>query len=506
MYAHQIGNQSLLLRNKKYFTPHAFVQGNWAKDVVLTVGGDGRWQEIHVDATPQQQQGAIRLRGPALPGLVNAHSHAFQRAMAGLTEHRTAAAVRPDRTGVALGLVDMSRAADTADDFWSWRERMYQAANRITPQQLEATASLLYTELLRGGYTQVCEFHYLHNDTNGSAYANPAEMSLALVRAAERTGIGLTLLPTLYMRAGFTDGSLRAEQRRFASTPETIMRVVEAVRQFVSANAQTCSNMSVGVAIHSLRAVAPAAITELAAEAHRQGLPVHIHIAEQTQEVADCMAHTRMRPIEWLLTHAPVDAYWNLIHATHANLDELRAIKEQDAAVVICPTTEANLGDGVFDLPGYAALGGAWSIGSDSHVGRSWPEELRLLEYAQRLVLRQRNVAARVFGTQSSAEALFESALAGGTGAAGVSLGGFAVGQRADFVTIDLNATAMLGIPSANALDALVFSSPTSGFDQVVVAGKLVADSRHTGQNFLLEPAPDQIAAEFSAAMRQLWG
>lgn len=491
--------------NKKYFTSHAFVQGNWAKDVLLTAGGNGRWKEIRVDTTAQQQQDAIRLRGPALPGLVNAHSHAFQRAIAGLTERRSAGSVRPDRTGGTLGPVDMSRAADTVDDFWSWRERMYQAANRITPQQLEATASLLYTELLRGGYTQVCEFHYLHNDIDGSAYADPAEMSLALVRAAECTGIGLTLLPTLYMRAGFADGSLRGEQRRFASTPDSIMRVVEAVRQFVSANAQTCSNISVGVAIHSLRAVAPAAIAELAAAADRQGLPVHIHIAEQMQEVADCIAHTGMRPIEWLLTHAPVDAHWNLIHATHANLDELRAIKEQDAAVVICPTTEANLGDGVFDLPGYAALGGTWSIGSDSHVGRSWPEELRLLEYAQRLVLRQRNVAARVMATQSSAEALFESALAGGTRAASVSLGGFAVGQRADFVTIDLNAPAMLGIPSTNALDALVFSSPTSGFDQVVVAGKLVADSRHTGQNFLLEPVSDPIAAEFSAAMRQLW-
>ncbi len=251
-----------------------------------------------------------------------------------------------------------------------------------------------YAELLAGGYTQVCDFHYLHNDVSGVAYADPAEMSLALVRAAQRTGMGLTLLPTLYMRSGFKAAGLREDQRRFASTPESVMRVVEQVQRQTQGDAR----INVGVAVHSLRAAGPAALHELSSAAKEAGLPVHIHIAEQTQEVQDCLEHTGQRPIEWLLNNADVDARWNLVHATHATPAELLGVQGTGAAIVICPATEANLGDGVFDLPAYAAAGGRWSIGSDSHVTRSWPEELRLLEYSQRLTLRQRNIAARVLG------------------------------------------------------------------------------------------------------------
>lgn len=467
----------------KFFAAQAWVQGAWAQDVLLRVAGNGTWQSVQPNATPPEQLGATRLQGPVLPGLVNAHSHAFQRAMAGLTERRS--------TG----------AAHASDDFWSWRDRMYTAANRITPEQLEAIASLLYAELLAGGYTQVCEFHYLHNDIDGAPYANPVEMSLALVRAAQRTGMGLTLLPTLYMRSGFTATGLREDQRRFSSTPDSVMRVVEEIRRHTAGDAR----INAGVAVHSLRAASPAALNELTSAAKEAGLPVHIHIAEQTQEVEDCIAHTGQRPIEWLLNNADVDARWNLVHATHATPAELQAVQGQGASIVICPATEANLGDGVFDLPAYAAAGGRWSVGSDSHVTRSWPEELRLLEYSQRLTLRQRNIAARIAGQESSAAALFDAALAGGRPATGQAQGGIVPGNRADFVTLDLQSPALLGVPADHVLDALVFSSPDAAFDEVFVAGqRVVAKGRASGpaQDAALWP---QLAENFSRAMRELW-
>jgi len=455
---------------KTFFAHQAWVQGAWAKDVLLTVAANGSWHSVQPGATAQEQQGATMLTGPVLPGLVNAHSHAFQRAMAGLTERRSA-------------------GAHASDDFWSWRDRMYSAANRITPQQLEAIAGQLYAELLAGGYTEVCDFHYLHNDVSGAAYADPAEMALALVRAAQRTGIGLTLLPTLYMRSGFKAAGLREDQRRFSSTPEGVMRMVESIQR----QTQDDARINVGVAVHSLRAASPAAMHELTAAAKEAGLPVHIHIAEQTQEVDDCIAHTGQRPIEWLLNNADVDARWNLVHATHATPAELQGVQGKGAAIVICPATEANLGDGVFDLPAYAAAGGKWSIGSDSHVTRSWPEELRLLEYSQRLTLRQRNIAARVLGHEGSAAGLFEAALAGGFPATGQMQAGLAPGHRADFVTLDIESPALLGVPAGYLLDALVFSSPGAAFGEVYVAGEAAAGS------------PRQHTQAFARAMRGLW-
>jgi formimidoylglutamate deiminase len=455
---------------KRFFAPQAWVQGAWAQDVLLTVAGNGVWQSVEPGATAQQQEDATHLPGPVLPGLVNAHSHAFQRAMAGLTERRSA-------------------GAHASDDFWSWRDRMYTAANRITPEQLEAIAGQLYAELLAGGYTQVCDFHYLHNDMSGAPYANPIEMSLALVRAAQRTGIGLTLLPTLYMRSGFKATGLREDQRRFSSTPESVMRMVEDIQRQTRGDAL----INAGVAVHSLRAASPAAIHELTGAAKAAGLPVHIHIAEQTQEVDDCLAHTGQRPIEWLLNNADVDAHWNLVHATHATPAELQGVQGKGASIVICPATEANLGDGVFDLPAYAAAGGKWSIGSDSHVTRSWPEELRLLEYSQRLTLRQRNIAARILGQESSAAGLFDAALAGGFPATGQMQGGLAPGHRADFVTVDMESSALQGIPPSHVLDALVFSSPGTAFGDVFVAGRNVAASS------------PQHTEGFGRAMQALW-
>ncbi len=458
----------------QYFAPLAWVGGQWSRDVLLSVCPDGKWHDVQADAPPAARLEAMHLSGPVIPGLVNAHSHAFQRAIAGLTERRG--------TNVP--------GAGT-DDFWSWRDRMYSAANRITPQQLEAIATQLYGEMLAGGYTQVCEFHYLHNGLDGRPYADPLEMSLALVRAAQRAGIGLTVLPTLYMRSGFGASGLREDQRRFASTPESILRLAEGVRR--EAGPDVLANS--GVALHSLRAVDEGALNEVASAAAHAGMAVHIHIAEQTQEVDDCIARTGQRPIEWLLEHAPVNARWNLVHATHTTRAELQGVRDAGASIVICPTTEANLGDGIFDLPGYAAVQGRWSIGSDSHVTRCAVEELRMLEYSQRLGLRQRNVATHADGRTATAAALFDGAVASGAAATSLKLGGITPGVRADFAVLDAASPALLGVPDDYLLDALVFSSPAARFTDVYVAGRSVA---------VREPDP-LVAEDFARAMKALW-
>ena len=452
---------------RRFFAPHAWVRGTWARDVLLEVDARGHWTSVTENAGGPDRLGAKALAGPVLPGLVNAHGHAFQRAMAGLTE----------------------RSGGEGDDFWSWRDRMYSAANRITPKQLEAVAAFLYAELLQAGYTHVCEFHYLHNDAAGKPYADPLEMSLAIARAARRTGIGLTLLPTLYMRAGFAAAGLRDDQRRFASAPRSVMDIARAVRSGFSDE----ERITAGVAIHSLRAVGKVALKEIADAA--KDVPVHIHIAEQRREVEDCLLEHGQRPLEFLMGQVRVDERWNLVHATQFNGEELTALRGTGASVVICPSTEANLGDGIFELASWMGQSGNWSIGSDSHVTRSWREELRLLEYSQRLQSRTRNVAAAAAVMHSSAAALFEGALLGGSAAAGLPLGGLRAGERADFIVIDRNAIELAGVPDDYLLDASVFSSPESRFAHVFVAGEQVlAGGEWSGYE-----------RGFREAMRDLW-
>jgi formimidoylglutamate deiminase len=450
---------------RRFFAAQAWVAGAWAHDVLLEAGADGLWSRVVVGCSEADRSAAEVLEGPVLPGLVDAHSHAFQRVIAGLTEC----------------------AAPGRDDFWSWRKHMYAAALRIGPEQLETIAAFLYTELLRAGYTQVCEFHYLHNDVHGSPCADPLEMSLALVRAARRTGIGLTLLPTLYMRSGFGAKGLAEDQRRFASTPESVLRIAQHVRQAGSGS----RNITAGIALHSLRAVDEGAFADVVAAARDGRMPVHIHIAEQQLEVDDCIRQHGQRPIEWLLDHVSVDPHWNLVHATCTTREELVRIRELGASIVICPSTEANLGDGAFDLRGWLQIGGRWSIGSDSNVTRSPIEELRLLEYSQRLALGERNVAARAARSESTASVLFNGAVDGGSVAAGQACGGLAVGQRADFCVPDPLSPALVGVPGPRVLDALVFSSPDAAMVRVCVAGRDVD----------LHPAP----GKFAALMRALW-
>ncbi len=484
-----LARKCMATETKRYFAEYAWIKGGWERDVLLSIDANGQWSDVRVDVKSLDKADAIVLAEPVLPGLVNAHSHAFQRAIVGLTERKSSASA--------------SSVTVASDDFWSWRDRMYSAALRITPEQLESIAVMLYSELAAAGYTHVCEFHYLHNDTAGKAYANPLEMSLALLRAAQRVGIGLTLLPTLYMRSGFGASGLRDDQRRFASTPDSIVKLVEGIQR----NGVNSPLINVGVAIHSLRAVDQVAVQEIANFTKQHALPVHIHIAEQTQEIDDCIAHTGLRPIEWLHKHVALDDRWNLVHATHTKPNELEVIQKQDASIVICPSTEANLGDGVFDYSGYAKIDGKWSIGSDSHVTRSWAEELRLLEYSQRLTQRKRNVAPQTSGELSTAAVLFEAALRGGNSATSQNLDGIAIGNRADFQVLNTESPALFGMPADYMLDAFVFSSPNDKLKEVYVAGEQVSAQVNTDneQDDLKRATSIQILQGYKKTMQTLW-
>jgi len=456
------------------WAPWAWIAGRWQPSVRLQIGADGNFASVQAKQPAPESAAATRLPGPVLPGFVNAHSHAFQRGFAGLAERRN------------------SSSSDD-DDFWSWRERMYAVALRISPEALRAIAGQLYAELLQGGYTQVCEFHYLHHAPDGQPCADPLTMCHALMQAAADTGIGLTLLPVLYQRAGFQAPALRDDQRRFAGTVDSVLalkRGIEAQRQ---------PQVTAGVALHSLRAVRPESILQLQLALADEASPIHIHIAEQTAEVDDCLAATGQRPIAWLADQGVLDARWHLVHATHAEPAEIEAVARSGAGVVLCPSTEANLGDGLPDLPGWLALNAITSIGSDSHVGRSWPAELRLLEYGQRLALRRRNVAAAPeLGLDATAARLFNRHLAGGAVAAGFDRWGLQAGARADLLVLDSQAPGLLGLPPSHALDGLVFASDGPAFAEVWVAGqRCVAGGQHRQQATLAE--------RFAEHMQALW-
>ena len=370
---------------------------------------------------------------------------------------------------------------------------MYRFALRTSPDQLEAIATQLYTEMLRAGYTSVCEFHYLHHAPDGERYANPAEMSMRLLAAARSTGIGITLLPVLYQHAGFGGQPPRAEQRRFVNGTDALLEIAQRIRAHGAA---------VGVAPHSLRAVGPQALRDVVAGMHAidASAPVHIHIAEQQQEVGDCITWCGQRPVAWLLANAPLDARWCLVHATHLNDTERSALAASGAVAGLCPTTEANLGDGVFDAAAYLAEGGAWGIGSDSHASVDAVEELRLLEYTQRLALKRRNVLVNSAKRQV-ADHLWLGAVAGGAQASGRAIRGLAVGQQADFVVLDGTDT-LAGLTPSRALASHVFANHgRSAVRDVFVAG---TRRIHDGEHPLQRVACDHFVAARSALLREV--
>ncbi|KQP36268.1 formimidoylglutamate deiminase [Pseudorhodoferax sp. Leaf274] len=435
------------------FATDALLPAGWARNVLLRWDASGTLVQVQPDAA--RPEGVGLAEGPVLPGLPNLHSHAFQRGMAGLTEHR----------------------GQGEDSFWSWRTLMYRFAGRLDPALLEAIAFGLYVEMLEAGYTSVCEFHYVHHDRGGRPYADDAELALALLRAAQRAGIGLTLLPVLYQASGFGGKPPGEGQRRFIRSTDDMLRLLERLRPLCAAQ-----GARLGLAPHSLRAVPPDALRAAVAGLHALDAtaPVHIHIAEQTQEVDDCIAWSGQRPVAWLLDHAPVDARWCLVHATHMDADEYRRAAASGAVAGLCPSTEANLGDGLFDWPAWQAAGGAWGLGSDSHACVNAAEELMLLEYGQRLATRRRNVMATPAQPQV-ATAMLLAAVAGGAQAAGRPAAGLAMGQQADLVTLDARHPALAGLPAHQMLSAHVFASHrTSAVGTVHVAGQArVAAARH---------------------------
>ncbi|WP_089952475.1 formimidoylglutamate deiminase [Limnohabitans sp. 2KL-3] len=435
------------------FAEHALLPGGWARDVLLQWNAQGQWQAMEAgQATPPQ---VPRAAGPVLPGMPNLHSHAFQRALAGLTEYRSHA----------------------QDSFWSWRQLMYRFAAQLGPAQLEAIATGLYVEMLEAGFTSVCEFQYLHHDAHGQAYADPAEMSLSLLRAAQRTGIGMTLLPVLYQNSGFGGGAPTAGQSRFIHSTEAMLRLLERLQPACDAQ-----STRLGLAPHSLRAVTPESLREVLTglKALDASAPIHIHIAEQTAEVDACVAWSGQRPVAWLLDHAPVDASWCLVHATHMDANEYQRAAASGAVAGLCPSTEANLGDGIFEFKTWQNHQGAWGIGSDSHIAVNPAEDLMLLEYSQRLSLRQRNVAAHA-QQPDVAQALWQGAVAGGAQAAARPVAGLAVGQQADFIVLDAQHPALAGLSPDQMLASHVFaSSRQSAVAQVWCGGQLlVQHGRH---------------------------
>jgi formimidoylglutamate deiminase len=403
-----------------------------------------------------------------LPGMPNLHSHAFQRAMAGLAE----------------------RQLNPEDSFWTWRETMYAFAGRVGPDDLRAIAAQLYVEMLKAGYTHVCEFHYLHHAPDGRPYADPAAMSLALVEAAREAGIALTLLPVLYMRGGFDGRPLGARQRRFGHDVDAYLRLLERLRALEG------PMLRVGIALHSLRAVPEPALREVLDAVAGIDCPIHIHIAEQIGEVQDCLATRNARPVEWLLDHAHVDARWCAVHATHLTADETRRRAASGAVAGLCPTTEANLGDGLFPLADWLDAGGTLGIGSDSHISVSPVEELRWLEYGQRLASRHRNIAARGAG-RSVGETLWTAAVAGGAQASGLPREALATGGRADLLVLDDASPLLAARDERSVLDSFLFAGNAPLVRDVMVAGRwVVRDFRHRDE--------ERIARDYRAAVEAL--
>ena len=441
-----------------YFAPTALLPDGWADAVRIEADASGTITAVR---SKSEAKNASILTGPVLPGMPNLHSHAFQRAMAGWAER-----------------------AGSGGDFWSWRETMYRFLARLGPDEVEAVATQLYIEMLKAGYTAVGEFHYVHNDPNGDPYDAPTEMSDRLVAAAGQAGIGLTLLPVLYAQGGFDRRPTGEAQRRFAADPDRLASIAATLRRVHADDPQ----IRIGVAPHSLRAVSPEALAALVAgvQADDEMAPIHIHVAEQQREVEDCLAWSGSRPVEWLLGEAPVDGRWCLVHATHMTEAETRALAASDAVAGLCPTTEANLGDGLFRLPDYLGSGGKFGVGSDSNVSVSPVEELRWLEYGQRLGRQERLVAAAE-NFPSTGARLFTQALAGGAQALGRPTGRIESGHRADLLVLDPEHPNLIGRSGDGLMDSLVFAGNRNPVKDVVVGGRrVIRDGGHAGEDAAL--------------------
>jgi formimidoylglutamate deiminase len=435
-----------------HFAKSALLPEGWAADVLIEVDDSGDILSVKAGAAPT---GAALLKGPVIPGMPNVHSHAFQRAMAGLAE----------------------RSNGGRDNFWSWREVMYSFLSRLTPEDMEAIAAQLYVEMLKSGYTGVGEFHYVHNQPDGTPYDDKAELSHRLISAAQTSGIGITHMPVLYAYGSFGGQKHSEGQRRFILSPDDIARMYGDLRQQHRGDKQ----IRIALAHHSLRAVSPEMMAELTAavRALDPASPIHIHAAEQVQEVEDCLNWSGKRPVEWLLEQAEVDEHWCLIHATHMTEAETKALAASGAVAGLCPTTEGNLGDGFFNFGEYAKAGGTFGIGTDSHISINPVEDLRWLEYGQRLTHKARSLACTDEQPHVGAH-LYRSALKGGAQAMGRRIGALEPGARADWLVLDETHPLLYGRAGDTLLDTFIFSGNAPLVRDVFVGGRqLVSEGRH---------------------------
>lgn len=419
-------------------------KAGWHNDVVVAVNDQGIIEQINTNPTESLQIDEY-VKGYAIPGFQNAHSHAFQYAMSGLAE------IHPDPMA--------------EDDFWSWRDTMYKIALSIGPEELEAVATMLYMEMLKHGYTAVAEFHYLHHDQNGKPYNNLSEMGERLVAAAQNVGIRITLVPIFYQKGGFGIQPKTGQRRFISETSESYLRLLEASNKTVSQYDMS----SLGVGIHSLRAVGADEMTDVSN--NTSSLPVHIHISEQLKEVEDCLEYYGARPVQWLLDHLPVDPNYHLVHATHLVEEETIGIANSGAHVVLCPSTEGNLGDGIFPLKLFQKHGGKWSIGTDSHIGLNPFEELRILDYGQRLTTHRRNNFVSASQGNTGHYAIEQSWFAGRQAMGQASSDYFEVGQPLDAAVIDGEHPLIASGQPESILPTSIFSGDCTFLMGTMVAG-----------------------------------
>jgi formimidoylglutamate deiminase len=452
----------------KYYAENILLSDGWAKDQILTIE-NGIITAITASkgcsntSAPSTNEELEVLSGTVIPGMVNCHSHAFQRAFAGFSE----------------------QGSEGQDSFWTWRKIMYKFLTRLDHNDAQVIATQLYIEMVKKGYTRVAEFHYLHHDIDGSTHSNQdsketlATMAQAIFKAAEHAGIGLTMLPVLYQYAGFGQQEPNDGQKRFINSSTQFNQLVSDC----FALSTEYKNTNVGIAPHSLRAADKESI-QIAVKHIRtldEKAPIHIHIAEQQQEVDDCLAHYKKPPVQWLLDNFDLDKHWCLIHATHINKQEQQGIVASKAVVGICPTTEANLGDGIFPTAEFLTLKGTFAIGSDSHISISPVEELRWLEYAQRLQKQKRTILSSTEQT-SVGQNLWQKAAIGGAQSTSSNTGTLAVGMQADLIVLNQSQTRLFANNNQHLLDSIIFASQENVVKDVMVNGEWVVQNNAHAQ------------------------
>jgi formimidoylglutamate deiminase len=461
-----------------YRLQSAYLPQGWTRDVLVTVAAEGIITALEASAAAEPHSLAAtsieRVAGIVIPGMPNAHSHAFQRAMAGNAEFRSTA----------------------RDSFWTWRQAMYALANRIEPEELQAVATQLFVEMLKAGYTSVAEFHYLHRSSSGAQFAGANPLWEAIGKAAAVAGIGLTFLPTLYQSSDFGREPLKPEQARFALKTDVFLRAIE--ERIGAERRGGVSTQRTGAAFHSLRAVPLEQLRQaaVALRALDSSMPVHIHVAEQALEVSACRRATGRRPVQLLLDQGLLTQHWCVVHATHATAEELQGIAAANATVCVSISTEANLGDGLFDTARFFKLGGRLCVGSDSQSTVNPAEELRWLEYQQRL-RKKRRVVLATHSESHVGTRLWRDAALYGAQAIGQPVGAIAVGRRADWLVLDPSHPAMAGATAATAVDRLLFAGADKAIRDVMVGGRwVIKDHQHA--------AEAQIQENFARVMNNL--